>query len=316
MIRRPPRSTLFPYTTLFLSNYENKLSEQKQRIKDMISSYQDELDALEEQEKVEDRQKEIEDAKLAIQEKQVALQEKLNDLKKIENEIDKVKLDKRFEFITAQGQRILTYDTAKVSELEEDKTDAQKDVDDAGQDVLDAKQALKDKELEIEREKQKELLQLQIDAAQTKLDKFDEEHAQEMEQFIENWISKHQADLNMFNDRINIFTTGYNKELEIYKQYWTEQQAEYAKSIRDAYEAGKRISRAFAAGKAGSSMPSTSLGTITYNPLQNTTINVPMPSTTNITNNITNNVNLTQREQDVLMQIINNHASLSLASNN
>ena len=296
-------------------NYENKLSEQKQKIKDTISGYQEELKALEEQEKVEDRQKEIEDAKLTIQEKQVALQEKLNDLKKIENEIDKVKLDKRFEFITAQGQRILTYDTKKVSELEENKTDAQKDVDDAGQDVLDAKQALKDKELEIEREKQKELLQLQIDAAQTKLDEFDKEHAQEMEQFIENWIAKHQADLNYFNDITNVFAKGYNAELELYKSYWKEQQDMYAKSIKDAYNAGKRISAAFAAGKAGNSMPSTSLGSITYNPLTATTLNVPMASTTNIINNITNNVNLTQREQDVLMQIINNHASLSLASN-
>ena len=298
-----------------LIDYENKLAEQKQKIKDTISSYQEELNALEEQEKVEDRQKEIEDAKLAIQEKQVALQEKLNDLKKIENEIDKVKLDKRFEFITAQGQRILTYDTKKVSELEEDKTDAQKDVDDASQDVLDAKQALKDKELEIEKEKQKELLQLQIDAAQTKLDEFDKEHAQEMEQFIENWIAKHQADLNYFNDIINVFAKGYNAELELYKSYWKEQQDMYAKSIKDAYNAGKRISAAFAAGKAGNSMPSTSLGSITYNPLTATTLNVPMASTTNITNNITNNVNLTQREQEVLMQIINNHASLSLASN-
>src|SRR5256885_16967485 len=33
MIRRPPRSTLFPYTTLFRSDYESSLREQAQGLK-------------------------------------------------------------------------------------------------------------------------------------------------------------------------------------------------------------------------------------------------------------------------------------------
>ena len=295
------------------ADYENSLTVEKNKIKTDVDELQSELDALEEQEKEEDRLKEIEDAKLVIQEKQVALQEKMNALKEIENEIEKVKLDKRFEFITAQGQRILTYDTSKVTELEEDKTSAQTDVKDADQEVLDAKQALKDKEVEIAKEKEKELLQLQIDTAQAKLDQYDIEHAQEMEQFVQNWISKHEADLNYFNDLTNIFTTGYNKELEIYKDYWKQQQDEYAKSIRDAYQAGSRISAAFAAGKSGGSMPSTSFSSMTYNPLESTTIDVPMPSLTNTINQVT--VVLNKYASDKVMSVINSFASLSLASN-
>jgi len=294
-------------------DYENSLAKQKQIITDTISSYQEELDTLEEQEEEEDRLKEIEEAKLAIQEKEVALQEKINELKKIENEIEEVKQDERYEFITAQGQRILTYDTAKVSELEEDKTSAQTDVDEAGQEVLDAKQALKDKELEIAREKEKELLQLQIDAAQAKLDQYDENNAQEMEQFVQNWISKHQADLNYFNDIANIYATGYNEELKLYKSYWKEQQDLYAKSIKDAYEAGSRISAAFSAGKNGNSMPSTSFSAMSYNSLESTTIDIPMPSTTTINNQAY--VALTKSDSDKVMSIINSYASLSLASN-
>src|SRR5260370_25832039 len=35
MIRRPPRSTLFPYTTLFRSQYHERLPRRRQRIHDL-----------------------------------------------------------------------------------------------------------------------------------------------------------------------------------------------------------------------------------------------------------------------------------------
>jgi len=157
------------------------------------------------------------------------------------------------------------------------------------------------------------LLQLQIDAAQAKLDQYDENNAQEMEQFVQNWISKHQADLNYFNDIANIYATGYNEELKLYKSYWKEQQDLYAKSIKDAYEAGSRISAAFSAGKNGNSMPSTSFSAMSYNSLESTTIDIPMPSTTTINNQAY--VALTKSDSDKVMSIINSYASLSLASN-
>src|SRR2546430_4115433 len=39
MIRRPPRSTLFPYTTLFRSDLENPLYEQFDRLLDICLKY-------------------------------------------------------------------------------------------------------------------------------------------------------------------------------------------------------------------------------------------------------------------------------------
>ena len=44
MIRRPPRSTLFPYTTLFRSEKENEVFEDSLNREENIKSLLDELD--------------------------------------------------------------------------------------------------------------------------------------------------------------------------------------------------------------------------------------------------------------------------------
>src|SRR3712207_9004658 len=43
MIRRPPRSTLFPYTTLFRSQSNGQLNQKEQELKNQLDKIQEEL---------------------------------------------------------------------------------------------------------------------------------------------------------------------------------------------------------------------------------------------------------------------------------
>lgn len=177
-----------------INDMEIKLAERKERQQEKIDELEEELAKLEEQEKIQQRQEQIEEKKLAILEKQKALQEKINDLKEIEAEIDKVKADKHYELITTQGERIFTYDVAKVADLEEDLADAQKAVDEANQDIIDAQKDLEDTITEINKEIYKEELQAEIDAAQEKLDLMDEN----FEKKYQKWLEQHQDELELF----------------------------------------------------------------------------------------------------------------------
>ena len=116
-----------------------------------IKSQQDILDSLDEQIEKEDRLKALQD---------------------INDELNKVKNDKRFEHVTESGELILTYDKARVDELEQQKDDLVKqyereDVKQVIQDEIDRLQAAKDSEIEIlndNLEKTKAIHQANLDA--------------------------------------------------------------------------------------------------------------------------------------------------------
>lgn len=239
-----------------LNKMEVKLAERKENQQDKINELEEELSELEEQEKVEQRQEQIEEKKLAILEKQKSVQEKINDLKKIEAEIDEVKADKRYELISIAGERTLTFDVEKVSDLEEQLADAQDAVDEANLAVVEAQQDYANIIVEINKEIYKEELQAEIDAANEKLDKMDENY----EKKLQKWLEQHQGELELFiqnNSETNqLFTNDLQGRLDTYKTYLEEQRELYQVQVDDIYKATQAIIQAKKSAESGSQLVS------------------------------------------------------------
>lgn len=165
-------------------------------------------------------------------EQKVDEQEKLNQLKEkelriteLQAEIEKVMADKRFELITTEGQRILTYDTAKVADLQGQMSEAQTDLDDY--------------KYQLDVEKQRESIQAKIDNEREYLEKIlPELHQKELEQYAKKWASQLDGELanqllqrELTNRGVNERIGSIAKELEEKRKLW---QA----TAKNAFEAG------------------------------------------------------------------------------
>jgi hypothetical protein len=238
-----------------IQDFEEKLARKKEKQQDRVDSIQDEIDAINEEADAEDKAQQISDAKLKIQEQEVALQEKKNDLLQIEADIMDVMKDKRFELITTEGQRILTYDVAKVSKLEEQKIEAQKNIDEASQAVIDSRQDLSDLKKDLAKQEQIEELELDKEKAQKKLDNMEESFNKEREKYATQLMEKYKDYFESENDLVTIATDGANGRLDaIYKEI-TERRKLYDVQVNDAYTAGQNIAQAQIAGMQSQEVP-------------------------------------------------------------
>lgn len=131
-------------------------------IRDTELQYRREEDALEDliknTEKSYDAQIEKQQEVLENLDEQIEKEDRLKRLQELNDEINKVRNDKRFSYITEAGEEILTYDKARVEELEKEKDELVKqyereDVKKAVQDEIDRLQKQKDETVQILQEK-------------------------------------------------------------------------------------------------------------------------------------------------------------------
>jgi len=141
-----------------ISSLKTKLDEVNNTVRDTELRYSKEEAALSEliktREKYYDSQIEAQQTVLDNLDDQIEKEDRLKELQDINDELNKVKNDKRFEYVTESGELILTYDKARVDELEKQKDDLVKqyereDVKSAIQNEIDRLQKAKDSEVEI-----------------------------------------------------------------------------------------------------------------------------------------------------------------------
>lgn len=238
-----------------IQEFEEKLANKKQKQENRIDDIQDEIDALNDEADVESKSEQIADAKLKIKEQEVTLQEKLNDLLEIEADITGVLADKRFELITVQGERVLTYDVEKYNDLIDQREDIQKSVSEASQAVVDAQQDYTELKRDLARQEQIEELELEKETAQKKLDAMDEKFNKEREKYAKQLMKKYKDYFESENDLVTIATDGANGRLDaIYKEI-TEKRKLYDVQVKDAYTAGQNIAQAQIAGMQSQEVP-------------------------------------------------------------
>jgi TP901 family phage tail tape measure protein len=176
----------------YLSQLKSKLTDINNVIRDRESLYQSEENSLENNIKIVedsyDNQIEQQNLKLKNLDEEIAKEDRLKSLRDINDEIDKVKEDKRFSFITQSGEEILTYDRARVDELEKQKDELVKqyqrdDVKKAVQDEIDRLQASKTTTIKI---------------LQDQLDKTKQIHSQEL-----NALRLYQSNLSSLYQALN-----------------------------------------------------------------------------------------------------------------
>lgn len=156
-------------------NLKTKLSEVSNTIRDLTLQYEREEQSLQNNidniERYYDIQIEAQREKLKLLDEEYEKEDRVAKLKELNDELDKTKADKRFSYITEAGEEILTYDKARVNELEKQKDELVKQYE-----REDVRKAI---ESEIERlENSKEST---IRILQEQLEKTKQIHAQELE---------------------------------------------------------------------------------------------------------------------------------------
>ncbi|AJA41362.1 tail length tape measure protein [Geobacillus virus E3] len=126
----------------------NTLEQQRDKITEHLQQQ------IEETEKYYDSLIEAQEERLKLLDEEYEKEDRLLRLREIEDEIQKVKNDKRFSYITAEGKEILTYDKARVSELEKERDELLKqyqreDIKKAIQDEIDRLEKAKKEKIDI-----------------------------------------------------------------------------------------------------------------------------------------------------------------------
>lgn len=124
-----------------LESQEEKVIESIEKQKETTEKYYDSL--------IEAQQE-----RLRLLDEEYEKEDRLQKLREINDEIQKVKNDKRFSYITPEGQEILTYDKARVTELEKERDELLKqyqreDIKKAIQDEIDQLEKAKREKIEI-----------------------------------------------------------------------------------------------------------------------------------------------------------------------
>ncbi len=199
-----------------------------------VDAIQEEIDAIDElmrKYREEDRDKDYRD--------QVA---------DIEEEIAMIKRDKRFEFITEIGERILTYDVARVKELEERKADIEEEYSRYRRDqALEAdKRKLESSKRTLEDERKDKL-----DAYKQEQQDLREHHNRQMESLRYYWQERqvqeqiHRAAMRLIEEE------GYEDALFIQNKYFTDAETAYRYHQQEMLRIGKQIAAQYSGSSSG-----------------------------------------------------------------
>jgi TP901 family phage tail tape measure protein len=162
--------------------------------------------------------------RLELLDEEYEKEDRLQRLREIDEEIEKVKNDKRFSYITADGQEILTYDKAKVSELEKERNELLKqyqreDIKKAIQDEIDRLEKAKNNKTDI--------LRKEVEETKRKYDELIEQEEMKWNELIE----AAQNGTLTFDELMNGW---YGSSLKTLKQYGIDVQTEVNK-IKKAF---------------------------------------------------------------------------------
>lgn len=201
----------------FANNLQSELKSINNLIAEKTRLYKDQEIALEKQiEEVSneyDKQIELQDEKLKLLEKEVDAEERKRRLLEINEELERALRDKRFEYITKEGERILTYDKGKVDELRKRQEELVKqfkreDLQKAIKDEIELIQKAKNEELEILRKKledTKNIHNAEIESLRL--------YANSLQQI-------HSSVISNTNDKINKLKELQDQERENLEKHW------------------------------------------------------------------------------------------------
>ncbi|EGL20078.1 MULTISPECIES: phage tail tape measure protein [unclassified Paenibacillus] len=172
--------------------YKNEEEALAQLIKAKEKSYDDEIN----------KQKEA----LKNLDEQIDKEDRLKKLKDINDELDKVKNDKRFSYINADGKEILTYDKGKVAELEKQRDDLLKQYE-----REDVKKALQDSIDELEKTKNETIQKLQEQLDKTKVIHQNELESQKL--YVKSLEDLYRIGLQDVQNKIGQLKSQYDTEI-------------------------------------------------------------------------------------------------------
>ena len=150
----------------YADQLKDKLEQINNEIRDKTLLYKQQEDELERNIKATsdwyDAEIEKQREKLKNLDEEIQKEDRLAQLRDINDQIEKTKADKRFSYIDAQGNEILTYDKAKVAELEKNRDDLVKQFQ-----REDLRKAIEDEidRLEKQRDDKLRILQEELDNA-------------------------------------------------------------------------------------------------------------------------------------------------------
>lgn len=181
----------------------------------------------------------------------------------IEDEIAAIKKDKRFEFITEIGERILTYDVARVKELEEQKMKVEEEYSRYRRDqALEAdKRKLEDSKRSLEDERKDRL-----DAFKKEQQDLREHHNKQMESLRYYWQERqvqeqvHRAAMRLIEEE------GYEEALFLQNKYFTDAETAYRFHQQEMQRIGVSIAQQYS-GKSGGGGSSSGGGSSGSSPL-------------------------------------------------
>ncbi|MFE4571288.1 phage tail tape measure protein [Paenibacillus chitinolyticus] len=172
--------------------YKNEEEALVQLIKAKEKSYDDEIN----------KQKET----LKNLDEQIDKEDRLKKLKDINDELDKVKNDKRFSYINADGKEILTYDKGKVAELEKQRDDLLKQYE-----REDVKKALQDSIDQLEKTKNETIQKLQEQLDKTKVIHQNELESQKL--YVKSLEDLYRIGLQDVQNKIGQLKSHYDTEI-------------------------------------------------------------------------------------------------------
>lgn len=181
----------------------------------LIKTEEDRHDAL-----IKAKQDEID-----LSEEQIELDERQKALNEINDEISKTKKDKRFSYITAQGEEILTYNKGQVSELEKQRNEMLEQYN--RDDIRKARQ----EELETLQKNKEDAIKIMQD----ELEAYTKVQNEKIKENQEHWDAIIKAVEEGAITSNNLMKTWYGKNLEALKAYGVEVEVE-ANKIKKALE--------------------------------------------------------------------------------
>ncbi|MGG2091235.1 phage tail tape measure protein [Bacillus sp. S13(2024)] len=154
-----------------------------------------------------DKEISAQEEKLKLLDEEIAKEDRLQKLQELNDEIQKTKSDKRFEYINKFGQVELTYDKAKVSELEKQRDELVKQY---GRE--DAKKAIQDNIDNLRKKKDEEVKILQDALEQVK--KINSDELKSMTDYVKKLDELNLGFLNSTLDNVKSFGTELANEIK------------------------------------------------------------------------------------------------------
>ena len=179
-----------------------------------------------------------------------------NRIMEIEAEIAQIKADKRYEFITETGERILTYDVARVTELEKRKAEIEEEYARYRRDkaLEEEKRKLENKKRALEDERR-----TQLEAYRKQQQDLRDHHNKQMRALQFYW-QEQQTEEQIHQQTMRLIEqNGYEEALRLQQRYFREAEAAYRRHYKEMREIGREIASQYSSiGGGGSGGSSTS----------------------------------------------------------